>query len=259
MKTALITFGCSWTYGVGCFFEPGMTDTELKTHAWNDELAEQYSFRSILSRKYNLRNVNFAQGGSSNQRQFRLAKEYFMSDDFKKLSDTHDKIVVLWGITSTARYELYSTKLKEYVSFFYHQPHHKINWPLNDLMLMECYDHDIVVNEIELEMKYWDEFFHNRGIKNAWFDTFNHHNYRYTDNLLFANEPERDIMSKLALNEGLVKHDENYHVSIWENDTDRVGYLVDKKLLNPFSYHPTKECHIKISEILTPEIERLIR
>lgn len=258
MRVALITFGCSWTYGVGCHYEPGMPESELIERAWEDSEADVYSFRAILSKKYNLTNINFAVGGSSNQRQFRVAKEYFMSEDFKNLQATHDKVIVLWGITSTARYELYSTKLKAYVTFFFHQPHNQIDWPFHELMLKHCYDHDVIVNEIELEMKYWDEFFKNRGIKNAWFDTFNHHNYKYTDNLLFNDEAERDLLSKLARNEGLVTNDKRYHISIWKTDTDRVSYLVSKKLLNPYTNHPSKECHVKISDMLSPAIEKLI-
>ena len=258
MKTAFITFGCSWTYGVGCHYEPGMSDDDLKKHAWDNNTTEQYSFRSILARKYNLTNVNFSQGGSSNQRQFRLAREYFMSNEFEQLSATHDNIVVLWGITSTARYELYSIELKEYVSFLLHQPTFQIDWPFNRLLLEHCYDHDVVVKETELEMRYWNEFFKNRDIKNVWFDTFNNHEYKHIDNLLFASEPEHDLLTILAKNEGLDSNDKKYHYSVWKKDTNRVEYLVNKELLNPYTYHPSKACHEKISDILSPAIERLI-
>lgn len=266
MKIAFITFGCSWTYGVGCnylFDNPPMTKEEFKKNAWNTELANQYSFRGILSRKYNLTNINFSAGASSNQKQFRLAKEFFMSPKYNELVNEYDKIVVLWGITSTARNELYSLHANNYFNFFYHVDTPTVDvpkWPINKMMLEYCYDHDVVVKELSLEMKFWDEFFYNRGIKNVWFDTFNHHNYEYTKNLLFSDNDNRDILSTLAKTEGLEKSENKYHYSIWNKESinDRVEFLVEKKLLNPYSKHPSREAHEKISLIFSPEIEKLI-
>jgi hypothetical protein len=256
MGTALITFGCSWTYGVACHYASGMLRAETLNSAWDDDKTNLYSFRAILSKKYNLTNLNFSAGGSSNQRQFRLAKEFFLTDEYKKINDSFDKIIVLWGITSTARNELYSIDKKDYINFQYHRP--TVNWPFNKLMLQHCYDLENSVNELSLEMKLWDEIFENRGIKNLWFDTFNHHNYSYANNMVFANENKRDLLSILAKNAGLAEVDDGYHHSVWHHDTDRVTYLVDKKILNPYSKHPGREGHNQISELLSPEIEKLI-
>jgi hypothetical protein len=262
MKTALITFGCSWMFGVGCNYlidNPPKTEAEFKLGAWDENLSNQYSFRGILSKKYNLTNINFSIGGSSNQKQFRFAKEFFMSSKYDELANEYDKIIVLWGMTSTARNELYSLKDKDYRSFFYHHGYNP-DWPFTTPMLEHCYDHDVIVNELSLEMKLWDELFKNRGIKNVWFDTFNQHNYNYTKNLLFADQSNRDIVSILARTEGLDKIENRYHYSNWpeESMSDRIEFLVNKKLLNHYSKHPTREGHEKISLILSPEIEKLI-
>ena len=76
-KTLLITFGCSWVYGVGVNYEEGMSIDEYKPNAWDEELCEEYSFRGLIKKNLNVDHINFAQGGSSNQRQFRIAKTFF--------------------------------------------------------------------------------------------------------------------------------------------------------------------------------------
>ena len=98
----LITFGCSWTKGIGITYEKGMSEEEFKKGGLfrtNHNLMNQYSFRGILSKRLGFENINHASGGSSNQRQERLATEYFNTHS---LEDT----VVLWGITSIVRNEI---------------------------------------------------------------------------------------------------------------------------------------------------------
>lgn len=119
MKKLLITFGCSWTFGVGCGYQEGMSEEKYKEIAWEKSHADTYSFRTIISNNLGFDNINFAVGGSPNQKQLRLAKEFFFSNRFKKLQQEYDKIVVLWGITSTARNEVYSSNKKDYQHFLY--------------------------------------------------------------------------------------------------------------------------------------------
>ena len=116
-RIALITFGCSWTYGVGAGYKEGMLESEFKNIAWNDEICGELSFRGILSKKYDLHNINFSQGSSSNQRQFRRAMEFFLSSKFEKIQNDYAKIIVLWGITSTARSE-YLSLIEENIKNF---------------------------------------------------------------------------------------------------------------------------------------------
>ena len=118
-KKLLITFGCSWTFGMSINYLPGMSKDELqKTNENVTDTANKLSFRGLLSAKYNFTNKNFASGASSNQRQFRLAKNFFQSSDFARCKLEYDKIIVLWGITSTARYEMFNVLTNQLSNFF---------------------------------------------------------------------------------------------------------------------------------------------
>lgn len=248
---------------MGSFYDstlPAPTAEEFLETAWDQERCLECSFRNLLSKKYNLAHKNFAKGGSSNQRQFRFAKQYFTSDEFIKDKDTYEDIIVLWGITSTARNEFYSIDLKDYISFFYHQNKKwgDFEWPFPKYMLQCTYDHDVVVKELSLEMKFWDNFFENNGIKNKWFDSFNNHEYEYTDNLLFTEHKKHDLLSILAASNGLADPDNKYHISYWLNDTNKIDFLSKNGLVNPYSWHPTKQAHIQLCELFSPEVEKLI-
>ena len=324
MKQALlITFGCSWTFGIGAGYVEGMSDSDYRELHENIEFADQLSFRAVLSEKFNLLNRNFASGGSSNQRQFRLAKNFFISKEFSELQKKYDNVIVLWGITSTARNECYRLTDKRYYNFLYNlKPEN--NWPLPEMFVKYSYDHDSLVDELAAEISHWNEFFKYKNIKNLWFDTFNHYDYlgfekkldnqhkieyenvkgidwptwenyrignfaginreiideiqkfpidfmtsileenesRYRninlDNLIFQELNPRDLMSLLAKQYGLNDVDKQYHKSIWRKDTNRVDFLVSKKILNPYSYHPTKLGHQIIADVLAPFIEKLI-
>jgi len=158
--------------GVAVGYTPGMSNTKLTEIAWQVDICDNFSFRGLLSKKYGLTNKNFSVGGSSNQKQFRLAKEFFSSNEFKKLQDKFDQIIVLWGITSTARNEMY-----------WNSEQALRNWHFSNgvnesrAMVKYFYDHTNEVERILFEMRFWNEYFELKKIKNLWFDTFNHHNY----------------------------------------------------------------------------------
>ena len=111
----LLTFGCSWTFGVGACWQPGMTEDELRKCAWTEE-SEHLSFRSIISNELNLMNLNFSKGKTSNDRSFRIAQELIA--DKAILADLKDT-VVLWGITSTARTEFWNIEANKYTDIKY--------------------------------------------------------------------------------------------------------------------------------------------
>jgi hypothetical protein len=310
MSKLLVTMGCSWTYGVCSGYTPGMSRLDLEKISCNDSLCNQMSFRGLLSKKYNLINKNFSTGGSSNQRQFRLAKEFFSSEEFLELQRKFDDIIVLWGITSTARNEMWSLESNDLVNFFYSDT--KLN--LAKSLVQFNYNHEQEVAQLATEMRHWNIFFKNLNIKNLWFDTFNHHNYsipgprinkfkkeyethRGPDwpswedfsknqfkvdevvrkeimdrnrwgwaelfpqtiaNLMFASQTPRDLLSMLAINNGCLKIDSNYHLSGWKIDTNRVKYLVDCGMLNPYSHHPTQQGHQQIANIMAEYIEEFL-
>ena len=177
-QTLLITFGCSWTFGVGVGYVENMKKEDYIKIAWSAELSNKFSFRGILAEKFDLVNKNFAEGGSSNQKQFRLAKKFFTSVEFNELRKKYDNIIVLWGITSTARNEFYRISTNDYHNFFY-SDNTDSNWPFPKLLVKHSYDHNTCVDELSAEILFWNEFFKCKNIKNLWFDTFNHHNYFY--------------------------------------------------------------------------------
>ena len=174
MKQLLITLGCSWTLGVGVGYTPGMSRVDYEKIAWDLTLCDQFSFRGLLSEKYKLVNKNLSFGGSSNQAQFRRAKIFFSSAEFEQCRKQFDQIVVMWGITSTARNEFFNLESQKIQNVFYSDP-----WPLCSAMVKFSYDHDNEVDLLSMEMSHWNTFFQNLQISNFWFDTFNHHDYRF--------------------------------------------------------------------------------
>ena len=169
----MITFGCSWTYGVGVGYNTVIDLEQYKKIAWKQDICNPLSFRGLLSEKYFLKNINFSSGGSSNQRQFRMAREFFSSSRFKELQNNYGKILVLWGITSTARNEVWSTEQNKLQNFFYSDE--KSN--LSKFFTKFCYSHENEIQILRTEMRHWNTFFKNSNIDNLWFDTFNHHDY----------------------------------------------------------------------------------
>jgi len=311
MKTLLVTFGCSWTYGVGAGYKPGMTENEYRQTAWDSTICDKLSWRGLLSDRYKLFNRNFALGGSSNRAQERLARQYITSYTFQEDQKTFDKIIILWGITSTTRNEMFSLQKNKLDSFFLTD-----GTDLSKSLLKLSYNHDFEVWDLAQKMRFWNLLFTGLNIKNLWFDTFNHHDYNITQpgldnvedvydqvkgpswpswqsfcegsdkidneilkeimdtnlwpfwnyrrqsmddlNLLFADQNPRDLMSLLCIKNGFENIDQNYHVSGWRADTNRVDYLVKKGILNPLSLHPTKQGHVQISNIIADSIESLL-
>jgi hypothetical protein len=176
MKKLLITFGCSWVWGVGAGYQEGMTLTDYEKVKSNPAICDVLSFRGLLSKNLEFDNLNFAKGGSGNQHQFRLAKDFFFSATFEELKQEYDTIVVLWGITSTARNELYQLEYNDYSDFFYGAIEEDM-WPFPKDFLLYSYDCDSAVYELILEIQMFNSFFKNNNIKSIWFDTFNHHDY----------------------------------------------------------------------------------
>jgi hypothetical protein len=56
-------------------------------------------------------------------------------------------------------------------------------------------------------------------------------------------------MSQLAIKNGMDKPDSDYHKSDWLVDSERVEFLVSKKLLNPYSHHPTELGHQQLANM----------
>lgn len=266
MSFDLVTFGCSWVKGCGVGYETGMKREEYNSLLNNEEICAKYSFRGILSEKWGCNNINYGAMGSSNMRQFRHALEHFKRKPEKKT-------VVLWGISSLFRHEVwYNSRLKRgklnpgYTNVCYG---HALNLfkPLNwkkdapwlraRVNINEHLEHHFdEENEIKVlcnQMDHWNLFFESIGVVNYWFDIFNHHNYPYVNSrMLFTHKRKRDLLSMLVDD----YRDDTYHQSQFsKDDSIRISDAVELGLVNPHSFHPTKEGHVKIANYIDEEID----
>jgi len=237
----LITLGCSWTFGIGCGYEKGENVNQYKEHCKSEENANKYSFRALLSKRHGYTNINLSRGGSSNQKQFRKATKYFTERP-------KEKTIVLWGITSTARNELYLAKHNILKNIAYNTIYRKVNAVE---YAENFYNHEHEVELLARQMLHWNLFFESLGIENYWFDTFNTHKYPLQIPRLLP----VDLLTRMTL------EDQTYHESTWQPTNEftgetkktterRIRLGVLKELLNPHSKHPTKKGHVMIADIL---------
>ena len=263
--TRLVTFGCSWTFGIGVGYEEGMSLDDYKDLRKSVEIGGKYSFRGLLAKEFDLYNINFSRGGSSNQRQFREADEFeFKKDD-----------IVLWGITSTARNEIYHSRKHTYKGYFYNHaatcnenednPSKPIDGDLCKIIkatVKNFYSHEEEVRRLYHKIKHWNDYFKMKGVRVLWYDTLNHHEYESNpENMLYGDGKYRDMLSRLSKNNGFNNLTDKYHFS-WSkgfNDCGRINYLVKKKLVNPHSGHPTKEGHIQMADMIRPFVQECLR
>lgn len=253
-RKILVTFGCSWTHGVGAHYVDGMRGPEYRIDAWNPSINDEHSFRGILSKKYNIENINFSMPASSNQRQFFRLKKFFNSDSYKDLVKENAEIVVLHGITSTARNYVYNVKEKVAQNVMFNDTN--LDSAIKSYVL-NYYNHEHEIQLLTEEIQFINQFYKGNGIKNLWFDTFNTHKYSFElDNFLGHDDFEtRDLLSQMALQTGIQDIDKKYHTSTWNIDSNRVEFLVNSKHLNPISQHPTKLGHQLIADIISKELE----
>ena len=243
----LITFGCSWTKGIGIPYEKGMSKKEyLEVRRTQEDVMDKHSFRGILSERLGFENINFATGGSSNQRQERFATEYF---------NTHspEDTVVLWGITSIGRNEVMidgerynikggsnqfhewrKPKLRSHVRYYYEH----------------FYDEKNEIERLGNAMIHWNKFFEAYHIPNLWFQTFNTYEFpQKIDRLLPI-----DLLTHITHYYDI----EDIHESSWRIDSKRIERAEYKGLVNPYSLHPTKETHIKLADILEKPLRKIL-
>lgn len=255
----LITFGCSWAWGAGVGYRAGMAPNDFKNIVWDQEHADKDSFRGQLALEFGYENINFSIWKSSNKKQFRLARNFFNSDKFQDIKRDAEDIIILWGLTATGRGELFSVKHSDFVSFALNNKHEsdETGKTMSDFFLRYNYDHDHEVSELTEEIKHWNNYFNMLGIKNYWYDSFNHHNYDIdTNNFVIDHDTSRDLMSQLVLSEGFSDFDSSYHTSMFVNDTNRIDFLIGKGLINPYSFHPTKRGHEKIASMMKYVFDR---
>ena len=245
----LITFGCSWTFGVGATYMTGMSLEQFERYAWDEYYITKYTFRKLISDQLGCEHVNFSYGSSSNQKQFRLAREFFLTKD-KRWFENHN-VTVLWGLTSLYRTEYFNTINNKYDNFLLTVPTEKDWKDLSRILLEKYFNEDVELENLSLQMKMFDIFFAHKGIKNYWFNTFNPHQYTLDfKNLLFEGH---DLLSLLIKD---YKPNDLYHLSDWNDNDRKIKLAKEQGLVNPISLHPTRKSHKMIANMF---LEQLIK
>ena len=233
------------------------SEKNYKDIAWNKTIADEYSFRGIISKSLGLKNYNFSSGGSSNDKQFNIMSEIF-SDTKKREHFLDKKPIVLWGITSTARIFRNNKSIALSVTDKNLDTNSDNEEELYSALYVKLYyDHEQEVANLSNQIELWNIIFDHYDVPVIWFDTFNTHKYpRPPRNFLQGGDLLTQMLnvnkSKIAKMIG-----KYYHYSAWVSDDPRIDEGIKLKLLNPISMHPTKTGHNLISQILLPHIKEL--
>jgi hypothetical protein len=241
----LITLGDSWMKGVGTEYQEGMTQDHYHQIKFQES---KYCFRNLVSHNLNLTNIDLSRGGSSNQKQFRLALETFFGRD--KIKPSKDDIV-MWGITSVFRTELWNNKNQRYEDIYLPPTHHNENSAVSKILTVNHHDENKELEVLGNQLHLWNAYFKSIGIKNFWFNMFNDNKWsQQVDNLLFEGS---SLLSCL-----IDDHSPNdkYHMSDW-NDVDRkIKRAKEMNLVNPFTGHPNRSGHKKIAELIQDQLTK---
>jgi hypothetical protein len=264
----IIYFGCSWTWGRFINWEKtGIKDAHDLDPVYEKEQSKLHSYRSLITNYYGADSINFSEGGSSNDRQFRRASEYFFK--IEKMSDienfgidlsNYKKIIVLWFITSTARSELYNSDTKKYDNFFYIQGGREQFAIAEDLVKRGYWSEEEEIKKINAKQILWNSWFKENKIINFWIDTFNHHDYPVKlNNHINFGTGYSDLMSNMYLKAmPNIKPLDKFkmHLSAWRADEERSKCLSYLQYLNRSTLHPTVKGHKLIADLLIPELDK---
>ena len=229
--------------------------TALSEIAWDEDINNRHSFRGLIANNLQITNSNYSAGGSSNEQQFDAMSKIF-GNPKKRKKFLDKKPVVMWGITSTARIfrNNQSKMLPKQIDTNFNEDNEEELY--SALYVKLYYDHEQEVANLSNQIELWNIIFDHYDVPVIWFDTFNTHKY---------SDPPRnflqggDLLTQM-LKIGKIKYKNFfnvYHFSSWEDDDPRITAAVKAKLLNPYSFHPTKQGHKVISEILLPHIKEL--
>ena len=230
----LITLGDSWVYGVGVNYKKGMSEQEYKHNAWDKETCDTKSFRNIICNKQQMNNINLSVGGSSNTKQFRLASEYWIEQN-----NTNNNVIVLWGLTSIWRTELWCIDRQQW------QDINSVEPPLGKILFSKFWDEAQEVKRLSNKIALWNTWFKSKGIKNYWYNIFNDHVFdNKIENLLFEG---KDLLSILVDD---FEPNSQYHESMWQATDRKIQKALELNLVSPYSLHPTEDTHHKIATII---------
>ena len=220
---------------------------EYQKIAWNIDINNKLSWRGILSQQYNLANKNLSSGGASNQLQFRLAKQYFLSDEFQEIRKKFKRIIILWGITSTARNEIYSLSENKFLNF-----HYTSDNEFSRFFLKNSYNHEIEVSLLKTEMLHWNHYFKYLNLENYWFDTFNTHDYTDSSGL---NLTKFQITDAKKHYENLAGPDWPSYEDYMSNNTQGINPDIIKEI-NNLNLSTNAQISIDIDPFITTVFEK---
>ena len=264
--TAFITFGCSWTFGEGSGYEEGMTLKEYEKIQHDEKICWENGWRKHVVDHFNFgEHLNFGVGGSSNDKQFRLAKQFFVSKKFKDLYQKYKNIIVLWGITSVTRYDVWIKETGKYEHIFLKDSSRtggdwnpkefgrSSDW-MSYYINKFCHWEPTRIRELEREFLFWNQYFKLLRIKNYWYDTFSSFKYNiYVPNFFDMNKRRRDMLAQITNNH---RNYTNTPKLIW--GFEDFPYAVKNNLINPYSYHPKKDGYKLIGKHLISKLEEHI-
>lgn len=257
--TVLITFGCSWTFGEGSGYKDGMSLKKYESVQSDEDICWKNGWRKIVVDHFNFEHINFSEGGSSNDRQFRLAKEFFISKKFSELYKQKN-IIVLWGITVTNRYDMWCRDTNQYEKIFLNTCEQElIQFNQHKDKMAVClkrfsHDEKSRLLNLETDIIHWNQFFKLLNIKNFWFDTFCSNNYKTRfSNFFDINNNNRDLLYQICST-----HKTNLKIK------DPIGkdlcfdYAKKHNLINSYSLHPKKEEYQLIAKYIIDKLEEFI-
>jgi hypothetical protein len=243
----LLTFGCSWTFGTGAEWHKDISRKEQMSNRMDEEIVYPRSFRGILSKKFKLQNINYAFPTSSNQRNFRIAREIFTNEEvltYLLNRDKANKILVVWGITGTGRNEIFDASESRYKNFKYDiYPDHYTKF-----FTKYVYSHENEVSSLSEYMNLWNVVFDHYNIDIIWVDMFNTHHYSLqNDNIIPG-----DCLTKLC---GHKEKENIYHSSAGIKDDIRIIRGMQNGNIEPLSYHPSSLGYKFIADIISPYVK----
>jgi len=268
MKDLLITFGCSWTFGQGSAYKEGMSNEEYDKIYLDPDLCWENGWRKYVVDHFDFEHLNYGIGGSSNDKQFRLAKQFFVSNKFKELYQQGRKIYVLWGTTSVNRYDFWVKDEWKYEHIFLTNVKDEDVHPdqfgedssaidhIAHCLNKYSYNEPARVKELEFEFLHWNQYFKLLGIKNFWYDTFSSFNYSVKPSNFFgANEIRRDLLSVLVDN-----HRKTTKLGKLPTFfADDFRYACRHNLLNPYTYHPKNDGYKQLGEYMIKNLQEKIK
>ena len=259
----LITLGCSWVFGIGSFYDSknpidNKTYHELlsKRYDYGENFEDDTCWRLKLCNELNLTNINISKNGSSNQSQFRRAVKYFAENEMDWKNS-----VVLWGITSIYRDELWFNRLKGYSSVKFSQAKNDPTKRLEErnrtgfdtyAYFEEHFDEQVFTRDLKNNILHWQHYFDTLGVPYAFYETLN------TTGVIPNPALEEDMCTTLARRNGWHGNKDKFHFSDWFGDCHRIDLLQRRGLVNPHSFHPTQQGNIDIVKFMKPIVEKML-